>query len=150
MRLIPRVVSVFLLFVAVAGAAVHSASAATSLIQFGRIQYDSPGSDTGTNASLNAEYFVVRNNSTIVRNLQSFTVRDAQAHVYTFAAFNLGAGKAVKVHTGKGTNTATDRFWGKTAYVWNNGGDTATMRNASGVTIDTCAWTSVGLGYKSC
>ena len=150
MRSNRRFVSALLLGVIVAFVGTPSASAATSLIQFGRIQYDSPGTDTGTNTSLNGEYVVVRNNSTIVRNLKSFTVRDAQAHVYTFAAFNLGPGKAVKVHTGKGTNTATDRYWGKTAYVWNNGGDTATMKNASGVTIDTCNWTSVGLGYKNC
>src|SRR5947209_5257793 len=72
------------------------ASAVTSAIQLGRIQYDSPGSDMRTNASLNGEYFVVGNTGTVVRSLKGFTVRDAQNHVYTFAAFNLGAHKAVR------------------------------------------------------
>jgi hypothetical protein len=128
-----------------------TADATTAPVQFGRIQYDSPGSDTGTNASLNGEYFVVRNYTGTRRAIHSWTVRDAANHVYTFpSTFVLGANSAVRVHTGKGTNTATDRYWNRSAYVWNNGGDTAGLRNASGTQIDACGWTSVGAGYKTC
>jgi hypothetical protein len=35
-------------------------------------------------------------------------------------------------------------YWGSGNYIWNNTGDTATLRNASGKTLDTCSWT-----YKS-
>jgi hypothetical protein len=128
-----------------------ASAAAQYAMQFGRIQYDSPGSDTGSNSSLNAEYVEVKNYGTTAKNLKSFTVRDAQSHVYTFSTdFTLGPGKTVKIHTGKGTNTATDRYWGRAWYVWNNTGDTARLKNASGTQTDVCSWTSIGVGYKVC
>jgi hypothetical protein len=121
------------------------------VMQFGRIQYDSPGTDTGTNTSLNGEYVTVKNYGTTTKNLKGWTIRDAQSHIYTFSTiFNLAPNAAVNVHTGKGTNTGTDRYWGSTGYIWNNAGDTATLKNASGTTTDTCAWSSVGAGYKIC
>jgi hypothetical protein len=52
----------------------------------------------------------------------------------------LRAGKYVKVHTGKGTNTATDRYQGRSWYVWNNDKDTAYLYNASGTRLDTCSY----------
>jgi hypothetical protein len=120
-------------------------------IQFGKIQYDSPGADTGKNSSLNGEWAAIHNSGTTTKNLKGFTVRDAQNHVYKFATnFNLKPSKSVKIHTGKGTNTSTDRYWGKTTYVWGNSSDKATLKNSSGTTLDTCSWSSHGLGYKQC
>ena len=128
-----------------------AADATTQPVQFGRIQYDSPGSDNGTNASLNGEYFVVKNYTGTRRAMHGWTVRDAANHVYTFSStFVIGANSAVRVHTGKGTNTATDRYWNRSAYVWNNGGDTARLQNGSGSQIDACGWTASGAGYKIC
>lgn len=120
-------------------------------IQFARIQYDSPGADTGTNASLNGEYFVVKNLSTTTRNIHRYTVRDANsAHVYTFPSTSLAAGKGIRVHTGHGTNTRTDRYWNQDTYVWNNTGDTARLRNAGGTALDACGWHSDAPGYLIC
>lgn len=123
---------------------------AASPLQFGKIQYDSPGTDTRSNASLNAEYVVIKNIGSTNRSLTGFTVRDAQSHVYKFGTFTLKAGKTVRLHTGKGTNTATDRYWGSSNYIWNNGGDKATLKNRAGTTLDTCSWASRGAGYKYC
>jgi hypothetical protein len=103
-----------------------------------------------TNAKLNAEYVVVRNGSTKAVQLKGVAVREAQSHVYTFPALSLGAGKAVRLHTGKGSNTAADVYWGQGNYVWNNTGDTAKLRNPAGVLIDTCKWTSSGDGKIAC
>lgn len=120
-------------------------------LQFGKIQYDSPGLDTRTNKSLNAEYFTIRNTGAARKNLKGVTVRDAQNHVYKFSTnFYLAGGKSVVVHTGKGTNTSTHRYWGRGNYVWNNTGDTATMRSPSGDVLDRCRWTRAGPGYKHC
>jgi hypothetical protein len=120
-------------------------------IQFGKIQYDSPGADTGSRSSLNAEWVAIHNSGTTTKNLKGFTVRDAQNHVYKFSSnFSLKPNKTVKIHTGKGTNNSTDRYWGRTSYVWNNGGDKATLKNANGTTLDICAWSSRGAGYKQC
>lgn len=65
------------------------------------------------------------------------------------APFHLKPGTSVTLHTGKGTNTATNLYWGRSSYVWNNTGDTATLKNAAGTTEDTCNWGSSG-SYTNC
>lgn len=38
----------------------------------------------------------------------------------------------VTLYTGSGTDTSTERYWGRSGAVWNNDGDTVIVRNASG------------------
>ncbi|MEV4347643.1 lamin tail domain-containing protein [Actinoplanes sp. NPDC049596] len=117
------------------------AQAAEAPVYFSRIYYDSPGSDTRSNASLNAEWFRLTNSTKKTIQLQNFTVRDASNHVYKFGAYALLPGNSVTVHTGKGTAgkpAKNDRYWGSGNYIWNNTGDTATLRNPAGKTINTC------------
>ncbi|HLM21865.1 MAG TPA: lamin tail domain-containing protein [Propionibacteriaceae bacterium] len=147
--MLARIVGVAVCGVAAATFIPASAEAA-SAIQLGKIYYNSPGSDTGSNTSLNAEYVVIKNTGTTNRSLTGWTLRDAQGHVYKFGTFTLYAGKSVTVHTGKGSNTASHRYMQRGWYVWNNTGDKATVRRADGVWIDSCSWTSSGLGYKYC
>jgi len=123
---------------------------AASPIQFGRIQYDSPGTDRATNVSVNGEYVVIKNLGTTARSLTGWTVRDAQNHVYKFGSFTLGGRKSVVLRTGKGTNTSITRYWGLGWHVWNNTGDKAYLRTAAGTAMDSCAWTASGPGYKIC
>jgi hypothetical protein len=64
-------------------------------------------------------------------------------HVYVFpAGATLGAKKTVRVRTGKGTDTATNRYWNLGYYVWNNTSDTAKLRDANGKGGDACSWTT--------
>lgn len=119
-------------------------------IQLGKINYNSPGSDYATNASVNGEYVIIKNFGSSARSMTGWTLRDAANHVYKFGTFTLGAGKSVTVRTGKGTSTSATRYWGAGYHVWNNAGDKAYLRTASGAAIDYCAWTSNGPGYKSC
>jgi hypothetical protein len=136
--------------VALTIAASGPADAVTPAIQITLAYYNSPGSDTGSNTSLNAEYVRLTNKRSYSINLKYWTLRDLQGHVYTFAGdFRLAPGASVYVHTGKGTNTNTHRYWGKSWYVWNNTGDKATVRNAAGTTIDTCSWGRTG-SYTYC
>jgi len=118
-------------------------------IHFSGAQYNSPGSDTGSNSSLNAEWVRITNSASTARVMTGWKIRDVTGHTYTFPTFTLGAGKSVKLHTGKGTNTRTDLYWRATSYVWNNTGDRATLKNKSGVVVDTCSWGN-GPGYISC
>jgi hypothetical protein len=122
---------------------------AASSIQFRTIYVNSPGSDTRTNSSLNAEYATVKNTSTTTKTLTGMTVRDASGHVYKFGTFKLGGGASVRLHTGTGTNTASNRYWGSGNYIWNNSGDTARLESSSGTTLDTCSWGTVS-STKSC
>ncbi|WP_062460886.1 lamin tail domain-containing protein [Demequina soli] len=128
---------------AVAPATAPAADAAPA-IQFSYVQYNSPGSDRGGNTSLNGEYITIKNRSTVAKSLKGWTVRDVANHVYRFGSFTLKPGASVTLYTGKGTNTASKRYWGQSWYIWNNDGDTAILKNASGTRIDTCSWGSSG------
>jgi lamin tail-like protein len=123
---------------------------AAGSVQFTKIQYNSPGTDTGRTTSLNGEWFRLTNKTAKAMDLKGWTVRDVANHRYTFtSSFRLGAGASVYVHTGRGTATSTNRYWGSKRYIWNNDGDTATVRTAAGKTIDTCKW-GKGSGVTSC
>ncbi|MGN6688758.1 MAG: cell wall-binding repeat-containing protein [Actinomycetales bacterium] len=113
-------------------------------VRISKVQYDSPGADDGSNTSLNAEYVVVSNTGSGTATLTGWTLHDAQSHVYDFPTFTLPAGTSVTVHTGAGTDTSANLYWGSGSYIWNNTGDTATLSNASGTVVDTCTWTSTG------
>jgi hypothetical protein len=138
--LVPLVSAATLIGLAVAAA---PAQAATPSVTFNRIYVNSPGTDTRSNASLNAEWVRLKNNTSKSIQLKGWTVRDKAGHVYTFGSLSLGSKKTVYVHTGKGTNTSTNRYWGSGNYIWNNDGDKATLRNASKSTVDTCSWKTV-------
>jgi hypothetical protein len=126
-------------------------ASASSTIQITKIYYNSPGSDSGSNTSLNAEYVVLKNKGTTTKNLYAWTVRDYQGHVYKFGTFYLKPGYSVTIHTGKGTNSSTSRYWGLSWYVWNNSGyDRAALKNASGTAMDYCAYTGTSTGYLYC
>ena len=125
-----------------------SASAATT-VKIDYVYFDSPGSDTGSNSSLNAEYVRLKNVSSTSRKITGWTLRDKTGYTYTFPSFTLKPGSTLKVRTGKGTASSYNRYYNFTWYVWNNSGDTAYLRNASGTTVDTCSWTSAG-STKTC
>ena len=63
--------------------------------------------------------------------------------MYKFPTFKLKPGASVTLHTGRGTNSASHLYWRSTAYIWNNTGDTATLKNTVGTTKDTCSWRTV-------
>jgi LysM repeat protein len=69
--------------------------------------------------------------------MESWTLTDAQENVYTFPNLFLGTGGSVRVHTGTGSNSATDLYWGRDVPVWGEPGDVATLRDESGLVIGT-------------
>jgi len=117
-----------------------AAQAVTSPVVIHEIYYNSPGSDRGSNASLNAEWVQLHNNSGHAVTLTHWTVRDRVGHVYTFGTYRLSAHGSVKVHTGHGSNTQTNRYWRHSWYIWNNDGDGATLKNAGGTVISRCSY----------
>ncbi|WP_305785201.1 lamin tail domain-containing protein [Symbioplanes lichenis] len=123
------------------------AAPTTGAVQFTKIQYNSP------KAGLNNEWVRVTNKTKATVDLKNWKIRDAAKTTYTFTtSYKLGAGKDMYIHTGKGTNGKPDikhRYWNRTAYIWNNTGDTATLLSPAGKTIDTCKW-SKGTGTTYC
>ena len=45
-----------------------------------------------------------------------------------------------KLHTGSGTDTVTDFYWGLHSYVWTNSGDVIKLYNAAGVLVDSYSY----------
>jgi lamin tail-like protein len=139
----------------VAALAVLSVSFASSVqaaspIQIRKVYYNSPGTDTRSNASLNGEYVLLKNVTSTRKTLTGWTVRDGQSHVYKFGTFTVPGYGYVYLHTGIGTNSTTRRYWRQSAYIWNNTSDRATLKNASGTTMDTCAYSSSSRSYITC
>jgi len=126
-----------------------TAAEAAGSIMIYKAYYNSPGSDTGSNSSLNGEFIVLKNVSSSTRYITGYTLRDKSSHVYKFPSTTIGPGKYMYVRTGKGTNGWKDRYWGQSWYVWNNTGDTAYLRSSGGTLLDSCTWGSTG-SYKYC
>lgn len=135
----------------VSGPAAQAATPAK--VRIYKVYYNSPGSDSGSNTSLNAEWVALKNYGGTSRDLYKYTVRDKSNHVYTFGHVTLKPGKRVYVHTGKGTSAtiggSVHRYQNKSWYIWNNSGDSATLRTRYGTKIDVCSWGRTG-AYTYC
>jgi hypothetical protein len=142
----------FLVVAASVLTAVQANAAGTVYIY--KVYFDSPGSDTGSNTSLNAEYVVIRNGDDVSHSVSGWTVRDAAGHVYKFGTLRLGAGKQAIIHTGDGTkyttSASTHLYWGREWYVWNNNGDKVILRRADGSLKDTCFYLGEGASKYYC
>jgi hypothetical protein len=123
-----------------------------SAVRIHKIFYNSPGSDRGSNSSLNAEWVDLHNRSGHAVTLTHWTLRDIAGHVYTFGTYRLKAHGDVKIHTGSGSNTRANRFWGNSWYIWNNNGDRATLKNARGGVRSRCSYSdpSETSAFKIC
>jgi hypothetical protein len=86
------------------------------------------------------EHVRIENHAAFPTSLTNWTLCDAQGNCYTFPVFTLGGGLFVRVWSGVGANDGDDLYWGRSDPVWDNVGDTATLRNAGGVVIDTYSY----------
>jgi Lamin Tail Domain len=139
--------------VLLAAAVMLPASAATDVIEFSTIQYDPPGKDNPSNVRLNGEYVTITNSGSAVADLDGWTLQDAAGQVFTFPRHLVYPGGTVYVHTGRGLNGRPDAahlYWKSGRYIWDNDGDTATLRSASGRVYDSCTWARAGTGMISC
>lgn len=114
------------------------------------VWFDSPGTDNRSNASLNGEWVQIKNTGRSAISLKGWILKDTSNHKYYFKDVKIGAGKYMKVHTGKGSDTASNKYQGRRAYVWNNTSDTATLTKANGSKIDSCSWTTRDPSDKYC
>jgi hypothetical protein len=132
----------------------HAASAlAASPIRLYKIYYNSPGPDRGGNASLNAEYVELHNTAGSAINLTDWVLHDGgQRHTYTFPSYTIKAHGYVLIHTGRGGATPSQLYWGQSWYVWNNTGDTATLKDRHNDVIGRCSYSDPHerRSYKDC
>jgi competence protein ComEC len=97
------------------------------------VHADADGNDR---TNLNDEYLVFRNSGDAPLDLSGWTITDEAGKTYTVPDdVSVDPGATVTFHTGSGTGTETHLYWDASSPVWNNGGDTVTVRNSEGTVV---------------
>ncbi len=113
---------------------VTSDSDSHNSVSISSVQFNSPGDDRD---NLNGEWVKITNSGSDQVQLKGWTLSDdGERNCYTFPDFVLYPGSAVTVFTGTGYDTDEDLYMGKSAPVWNNDGDSATLKDANGNVVD--------------
>lgn len=111
-----------------------SPTSSLPVVEFVHIEHDPEGTD------LEGEYVLLRNTTDASQDLTAWTIEDGDGHVFRFESFVLESGVSVKVWTGAGEDTGTDVYWGYGRGLWDNEGDTATLKDYRGQVIDTFSY----------
>ncbi|MBG0852130.1 lamin tail domain-containing protein [Streptomyces spinoverrucosus] len=136
--------------VALTGTVLSTPAQAAGGVVIRHVWFDSPGSDNGSNSSLNAEWVEIKNTSRSAISLKGWVLKDKANHKYVFPNVKIGAGKTMKVRTGTGRDSASNKYQDRGWYVWNNTSDTATLTKANGAKVDSCSWTTRDPSDKWC
>lgn len=95
-----------------------------------------------TGIDKNEEWIEIENQGDIV-SMDSWTLSDIGNHIYTFSEFGLDAEAKVKIYTGDAYSTCVEDSetlcWSGTK-IWNDSGDTATLKNENGNVVDTFSY----------
>lgn len=145
--------------------AVGAAAPASAKVEIRKIAFNPTDKDSGTNKHLNKEWVFIRNTGSNTRSLDGWKLHDkGRDHRYVFGEVTLEPGDYLWVHTGTGDDGGGagcpsgeggctnffDLFWDLEHYVWNNTGDVATLRKASGKVVDRCRYGSKASSPKRC
>ena len=145
---------------------------ALAAIKIKKIAFNPAGADSGTNRHLNKEWILIKNTGDRARSLAGWKVHD-RGRDYTyrfgdesqgddvFTDIRLQPGGYIRLHTGRGQDSATasshgdiathyDFYWDLDNYVWNNDGDRATLKNRAGEAVDRCAYRASADSPKEC
>jgi len=68
-----------------------------------------------------SETVVIRNNGDAALLLAGWKLKDNQGSIFIFPQITLYPGGTVQVHTGSGTDTASDLYWQLSTPVWKSG-----------------------------
>lgn len=94
------------------------------------INADAAGDDR---ENLNDEYVVFENAGAETLDLSGWTVEDEAGKRYAVPdGVTLAPGETLTLRTGSGTDTDDELYWDAGSPVWNNGGDTVIVENATG------------------
>lgn len=81
------------------------------------------------------EYVEIKNTGGTAQNLNGWTLSDIAGKTYIFPSYNLQPNESIKIYTNMGTFT-----FGSGRAIWNNGGDTAYLKDNAGNPIDTYSY----------
>jgi competence protein ComEC len=91
------------------------------------------------------EYVEIKNFDNKVVQLKGWKLQDKdQNHTYTFPLYGMKPGETCRVYTNQNHPEWCGFNWRNGSAIWNNDGDTATLKDSSGKVIDTCSYTGNG------
>jgi len=119
---------------------------ASASVKIAQIQYNPPGKDTDENSQINNEFVVIKNIGTHRVTLTDWGLHDTHRHVYRFPTLRLRPGNMVRIYSGRGTDDSNDLYWEQSfvRYIWNNDGDTATLKDDNRDRKDRCHYSGGG------
>jgi hypothetical protein len=142
------------------------AAPASAAVEIETVRFNAPGPESGTNDDINEEYVFIRNTGERRVNMRGWKLHDSgKEHVFRFGDLTLGSGDYLYVHSGKGkegqgagcssgVGGGCDNFysfaWDQEDYVWENPGDTATLRRRDGSVASRCSYGRAARFQKEC
>ena len=103
-------------------------------IEIRTIFYNAPGPDED---NPNGEWIELENTTNASINMRNYTLQDSSSsNLYTFGGFTLGAGDIVTIYSGCGDDASDELYWCNNGSIWNNGGDSAMLRDNNGDFVD--------------
>ena len=82
------------------------------------------------------KYVEIRNADTVAIQLANWTLSDAANHVFTFPSFQIQPNQTCRVYTNENHPEWCGFNYGSGSAIWNNTGDTATLRDGEGAVVD--------------
>jgi hypothetical protein len=86
------------------------------------------------------EYVEFRNEESRGIELAGWTLRDEQAHVFTFPSYAMAPGEVCRVYTNEVHAEWCGFSCGSESAIWDNAGDCARLRNREGRRVDVVCW----------
>ncbi|MDD1716169.1 MAG: lamin tail domain-containing protein [Methanolinea sp.] len=99
------------------------------------VHYDAAGDDRNNMNDESVEFSAGE-----AVNLAGWTLSEGGGITYTFGAINLSPGSHLTLHTGTGTDTTIDLYWGLSSPVLGNDSDSVILRDSDGRVVDTYRW----------
>jgi hypothetical protein len=90
----------------------------------------------GTGSSEPDEYVEIRNDDSSPIQLNNWTLEDEEHHVFKFPPFVIQPNQTCRIYTNEYHPEWCGFRYESGSAIWNNGGDTATLRDANGTLID--------------
>lgn len=108
-------------------------------IEIRTIFYNAPGPD---DENPNGEWIELENKTNSSIDMRNYTLQDSSSsNLYTFGNFSLGGGDIVTIYSGCGSDDNDELYWCDDSSIWNNGGDSAMLRDNNGGFVDDYTYT---------